>query len=171
MKIFRENKKALIPEFATEGSACFDLRACFDLGDKVIAYNPQNKKIELPARILGGSKAPAIQVHPMYRVLVPTGLIFDIPKNHVMKIYIRSSMALKNGISLANNTAIIDSDYIDPAYVMIHNISDIVVNIYDGDRIAQAALEKLDSYNLTERMTRPTQKTDREGGFGSTGTN
>lgn len=171
MKIYRENENATIPEFATEGSACFDLRACFGLGDKIIAYNPQNKKVELPVRILGSNRNPAVQIHPMYRVLIPTGLIFDIPRNHVMKIYIRSSMALKNGVTLANSTAIIDSDYVDPTYIMIHNVSDILLNIYNGDRIAQAALEKLDSYTLTERKTRPAQKTDRDGGMGSTGTN
>lgn len=171
MKIYRETERAQMPEFATEGSACFDLRACFDVGDKVVAYNPQNKKVELPVRILGGSKVPAIQVHPMYRVLVPTGLIFDIPTNHALKIYIRSSMALKHGVTLANSTAIIDSDYVDPTYVMLHNISDILLNIYHDDRIAQAELVKLDRYTLTERKTPPTQKTDRAGGLGSTGTN
>ena len=171
MKIYRDNERAKLPEFATEGSACFDLRACFDVGDKIVAYNPQNKKVELPVRMLGGSKVPAVQIHPMYRVLIPTGLIFDIPNNHVMKIYIRSSMALKNGVTLANSTAIIDSDYIDPTYIMIHNVSDILLNIYHDDRIAQGQLCKLEKYNLTERKTPPTQKTDRDGGMGSTGTN
>jgi dUTP pyrophosphatase len=169
MKIYRYDERAEIPEFATEGSACFDLKACFKVGEKVIAYNPQNKKVELPVKMLGGSTAAAVQVHPMYRVLVPTGLIFDIPKNHVMKIYIRSSMALKNGINLANGTAIIDSDYVDPTYILVQNFSDILLNIFDGERIAQAQLSKLDTYTLTERKTRPEQKTDRVGGMGSTG--
>jgi dUTP pyrophosphatase len=170
MKIYRENELASIPEFATEGSACFDLRACFSEGEKVTAYNPQNKKVQLPVRMLGGASTPAIQVHPMYRVLVPTGLIFDIPKNHVMKIYIRSSMALKNGVTLANSTAIIDSDYVDQTFVMVHNISDILLNIYHGDRIAQAELCETKQYNLVERKTPPAQKTNRDGGMGSTGT-
>jgi dUTP pyrophosphatase len=170
MKIYRENPKAQLPEFATSGSACFDLRACFSVGDKVVAYNPQNKKIELTARQLSNSQEASIQIHPMYRVLVPTGLIFDIPNNHEMKIYIRSSMALKNGITLANSVAVIDSDYVDPTYVMIHNVSDVLLNIYDGDRIAQAQLVKLQSYELTERKTRPERKTERDGGLGSTGT-
>jgi dUTP pyrophosphatase len=171
MKIYRENELARIPEFATAGSACFDLRACFSAGDKVTAYNPQNKKVQLPVRMLGGATSPAIQIHPMYRVLIPTGLIFDIPNNHALKIYIRSSMALKNGVTLANSTAIIDSDYVDPTYVMVHNISDILLNIYHDDRIAQAELCELKKYSLTERKTPPTQKTERDGGMGSTGTN
>jgi len=169
MRIFRDKESAVIPEFATEGSACFDLRACFDLEDKVTAYNPHNKTMQLPVRIAGGK--PSIQLHASFRTLVPTGLIFDIPKYHEMKIYIRSSMALKYGLMLANGVGVIDSDYIDPTYVMVYNASDTPITIYAGDRIAQAQLQKIDrdKCKLTERLSRPTQKTDREGGLGSTG--
>jgi dUTP pyrophosphatase len=171
MKIFRDNTNAEIPAFATEGSACFDLKACFSLGEKVIAYNPQNKKIQLPIKQLSNSQIPSVQIHPMHRVLIPTGLIFDIPDNHVLKMFIRSSMALKNGVCLANGTAIIDSDYVDPTYILVHNVSDILLNIYHGDRVAQGQLIKLPKYELSETETRPVQKTDRDGGMGSTGTN
>jgi dUTP pyrophosphatase len=171
MKIFRDNPNAEIPAFATEGSACFDIKACFSLGEKIVAYNPQNKKIQLPVKQLSNSQVPAVQIHPMHRVLVPTGLIFDIPDEHVLEIFIRSSMALKNGVCLANGTAIIDSDYVNQTYVLIHNVSDILLNIYHGDRIAQGKLVQLLKYELSETDTRPEQKTSRDGGMGSTGTN
>jgi dUTP pyrophosphatase len=79
-------------------------------------------------------------------------------------------MALKYGLMLANGTAVIDSDYVDPTYVMIYNASDTPYTIYHGDRIAQAELRELKQYALTERKTPPTQKTERDGGMGSTGT-
>jgi dUTP pyrophosphatase len=167
MKIYRDKETAQIPEFATEGSACFDLRACFDIGDKVKAYNPHNRSMEIPAKIASGK--PSIQLHPSFRTLIPTGLIFDIPKNHEMKIFIRSSMALKYGLMLANGVAVIDSDYVDPTYIMIFNASDTPVTIFSGDRIAQAQLTALKAYDLNERKSKPEQKTDREGGMGSTG--
>lgn len=166
MKIFREKETAILPEYATEGSACFDLRACIE-DEKYVSYNPHNRKMELPVKIANAK--PSIQLHPSSRTLVPTGLIFDIPKNHVMKIYIRSSMALKYGLFLANSTAIIDSDYVDPTFIMIYNSCDTPITIYHGDRIAQAEVVKYEKHTLVERATRPTQKTDREGGLGSTG--
>jgi dUTP pyrophosphatase len=167
MKVYRDAENAKIPEFATEGSACFDLRAHFEIGDKIRAYNPHNRSMEIPAKIASG--LPSVQLHPSFRTLIPTGLIFDIPKNHEMKIFIRSSMALKYGIMLANGVAVIDSDYVDPTYILVYNASDTPVTIFSGDRIAQAQLTTLKGYDINERKTRPEAKTDREGGLGSTG--
>ena len=169
MKIFKVSEKAEIPAFATEGSACFDLRLCIDHDSRIRAYNPHNKETYVPVKV--SNQGVNVQIPPSFRVLLPTGLIFDIPKNHVMKIFIRSSMALKYGLALANSTAIIDSDYTDPTYVMLTNHSDTPVTLFHGDRIAQAMLEKTESYSLVERKTAPEQKTSRDGGIGSTGTN
>lgn len=169
MKIYREKETAQLPEFATEGSACFDLKACLDITDRIIAYNPHNRVMELPVKMANGK--PSVQLHAAFRTLIPTGLIFDIPKNHEVKFYIRSSMALKYGLMLANGVAVIDADFVSPAFIMIFNASDTPIIIYHGDRIAQGQLIKLrDSYTLAETKTRPSQKTDRIGGLGSTGT-
>lgn len=168
MKIFKINQNAEIPVFATEGSACFDIKACLDGVAKVKAFNPHNREMELPVK-KDQSGRLFTQVQPSFRTLIPTGLIFDIPIKHVMKMNIRSSMALKFGLGMANNTAIIDSDYVDETYIMIYNMSDTPINLYHGDRIAQAMLEKTLSYVLEESEIAPTQKTDRTGGLGSTG--
>jgi dUTP pyrophosphatase len=168
MKVYKNNPEAEIPTFATEGSAAFDLRACLTDGDKVRAFNPHNKEMLLPVRRASNGKM-TFQLQPQFRTLVPTGLIFDIPSKHVVKLYIRSSMALKFGLGLANDVGIIDSDYVDPLFVMIYNMGDTPINIYHGDRIAQGILEKTLSYKLEETTTKPTQKTDRNGGMGSTG--
>jgi len=169
MEIFRVSENAEIPAFATKGSACFDLKACLDSDAKVKAYNPHNKETYVPVKQSNGGLS--IQVPPSFRALIPTGLIFDISTGYELKVHIRSSMAFKYGIVLANSTGVIDSDYVDPTYVMVYNISDTPVTIYHGDRIAQAQLVKLEEYDLTETKTRPAKKTDRDGGIGSTGTN
>lgn len=167
MKIFKVSEDAEIPAFATEGSACFDLKACLSVKDKIRSYNPHNREMLLPIKEQNGKVYTQLQ--PQFRTLVPTGLIFDIPSNHVMKLHIRSSMALKFGLALANDTGIIDSDYVDPVYIMVYNMSDTPITLYHGDRIAQAMLEKTVSYKLEETKTAPAKKTDREGGLGSTG--
>jgi dUTP pyrophosphatase len=169
MEIFRDSENAEIPSFATQGSACFDLKACFAAEGKLKAHNPHNKETYIPVKQSNGGLS--IQVPPSFRVLIPTGLIFDIPAGYELKMHIRSSMAFKYGIVLANSTGVIDSDYVDPTYIMVYNMSDTPVTIYHGDRVAQAQLVKLEEYNLAETKTRPVKKTDRDGGIGSTGTN
>lgn len=167
MKVFRNALDVALPEFATEGSACFDLKANFQFGDRLKSYNAWNKETPIVAKDRLEGEA-AIKIPPETRVLIPTGLIFDIPDNHVLKIYVRSSVALKKGLTLANNTGIIDSDYVDPLYVVLYNLSDTLVMIKNGERIAQGMLQKTLKYSLSETKTPPEQKTDRDGGLGST---
>ena len=167
MKIYKINPAAEIPAYATEGSACFDLRACFKGLDKIRAYNPLNRELFQPVKIQGGKLG--IQIPPQYRVLVPTGLIFNLPKNTVMRIYARSGLALTEGLGMANGVAVIDSDYVEETFVMLLNGSDNVVFVADGDRVAQASLEEAKRLVLEETPNRPQQKTDRNGGLGSTG--
>lgn len=168
MKIFRVNKRAELPKFATSGSACFDLRACFELDTRISYYNAVNKESFTPVRIINGKTC--VQIYPQQRALIPTGLIFDIPYQHVLKIYPRSGTSLKKGLILGNGTGIIDSDYVEETFVILHNTSDAVAVIEDGERIAQAILEQTLVYNIEETEERPSQKTERNGGFGSTGT-
>ncbi len=168
MKVYKDNPNAELPAFATKGSAAFDLKACLVESDKIRVFGPHNKEIFIPVRRASNGKM-TVQLLPQFRTLVPTGLIFDIPSDHVLKLYIRSSMALKYGIGLANDVAIIDSDYTDPTYMLIYNMCDTPINIYHGDRIAQGILEKTLSYELEETTEKPEPKTDRSGGLGSTG--
>jgi dUTP pyrophosphatase len=168
MNIFKVSENAELPSFATSGSAAFDIKACLDAGTKIRAYNPHNREMEIPVKTAADGKISVV-LHPQFRTLVPTGLIFDIPEKHVLKLFIRSSMALKNSIGLANGTGIIDSDYVDPTYMMVINNGDTPILIYHGDRIAQGILEKTIKYTLDETTEKPTKKTDRSGGLGSTG--
>lgn len=169
MKIYKTKEYAQLPEFATQGSAAFDVRAAFLVGDRVRTYNAWNKPVDIVSKVVGGKVA--LQIPPESRVLVPTGLIFDIPEHHVLKMYVRSSVALKKGLTLVNGVGIIDSDYVEESYILLHNISDSLVTIESGERLAQCILEPTKSYFIEEVDTPPSRKTDRDGGMGSTGTN
>lgn len=170
MRVFKLSENAELPEFATEGSACFDVKACFAPDTKLTTYSPHNKQIMIPTK-LGSDGRLTTTLHPQFRTLVPTGLIFDIPKNHVLKIYPRSGMSTKFGIGLSNSVGIIDSDYVEELFIAVYNMSDTPINIFHGDRLAQGMLEEVKAYTLVERKSRPEKKTDREGGIGSTGVN
>ena len=85
-------------------------------------------------------------------------------------MFIRSSVATKKGLVLANGVGVIDSDYFEESFIDLHNISDSLVMIEAGERLAQCRLEKVLNTKLVEVDTPPSQKTSRNGGFGSTGT-
>ena len=70
---------------------------------------------------------------------------------------------------MPNGEGIIDSDYYHQTFVMLYNASADEVLIENGERIAQGELVKTYSYSIEETKDVPEQKTDRVGGFGSTG--
>ena len=171
LKFYRLNEKAQLPVFSTEQSACFDIHANLIDGGEIEYYQAISTK-KLPRRIAFdiNSNNTFIQLNNMERMLIPTGLIADIPPGFSIRLHSRSGLAFKQGVYLANCEGIIDSDYVDPMFAMVTNMSNVPVKIYDGDRICQGELVRCEKYTLDESDEAPTQKTDREGGFGSTGT-
>ena len=171
LKFYKLNEQAQLPVFATKQSACFDLYANL-IADENVQYYGAIQTKELPRRVSFdiNSNRNFIQLNNMERMLIPTGLIADIPDGFSVRLHSRSGLAFKQGVYLANCEGIIDSDYVDPIFAMVTNISNVPTRIYDGDRICQGELVRCEKYTLNESDEAPTQKTDREGGFGSTGT-
>ena len=170
LKFYKLNEQAQLPVFSTEQSACFDLFANLITNETVMYYNSLTTK-ELPRRVSFdiNSSRPFLQLNNMERMLIPIGLIANIPKGFSIRLHSRSGLAFKQGVYLANCEGIIDSDYVDPIYAMVTSISNVPTRIYDGDRICQGELVRCEKYTLDESDEMPSQKTDREGGFGSTG--
>lgn len=168
LSVYRKNSQIDIPTLATEGSACFDIKSYFKSGQKIRCFNPVNKEVEVLTKEI--QQEVSFLLHPAHRAFIPTGLIFDIPENHVLKMYIRSSVAAKKGLALTNGVGIIDSDYVDETHILVTNISDAIVRINSGERLAQCKLERNLETEIWETDKPPSQKTDREGGIGSTGT-
>ena len=152
-----------VPSLATEKSACFDLKAYLKSHTKVLAYNHYNHKKEI--LITNNS----LSMLPHWRYLIPTGIIFDIPRGYYVKVHPRSGNALKKGLITANNVGIVDEDYVEECNCIMTNVSHTPIQIDHGDRIAQAELRKVENFNIKLVRKRPKQKTDRDGGFGSTG--
>jgi dUTP pyrophosphatase len=150
------------PSFATQGSACFDLRVSFRDNTEIQTFPrtmevyPENK---------------SLYITPSTRYLIPTGLILNIPEGYHVQVNIRSGTALKQGLELVNATGIIDSDYTKEIFLIVRNTSSFNVVLNQGDRIAQARLVKNIPTSLVKTDYIPEQKTDRVGGFNSTGVN
>jgi dUTP pyrophosphatase len=164
LKIYKTHPEVKLPSFATQEAACFDIAAQFFGKQTYNGYKETNTPFE---GLLTSNNE--ITIMPGDRVLVPTGLIFDIPKGHSVRIHPRSGLSYKQGIVLANLEAVIDSDYFQETFIILKNTSSNKVRISNGDRIAQAELVKSLSYIIEETTEAPKQRTDRVGGLGSTG--
>ena len=164
LKCFKLFPEAHLPVLGSEWSACFDLKASLYGSDHVKLFNDRNESHVRP--VIGNY----VNLYAGDRMLVPTGLIFDLHPNESMRIHPRSGLSLKSGINIANCEGIVDADYVEQTYVMLQNISNVPFEIEDGMRIAQAELfDIFEILEIKEISRRPKQKTSRTGGFGSTG--
>lgn len=130
-----------LPQYATAHSAGLDLKANVDV---------------------------EVNVGPLERVVIPTGLFLEIPVGFEAQVRPRSGLAIKSGITVVNSPGTIDADYRGEVKVGLVNLSNETYVIKPGDRIAQMVFAKLES--ITWNSVELLNETDRgEGGFGSTG--
>jgi dUTP pyrophosphatase len=154
--------------FGSEESACFDLRAYFAKNaTRIEGYNADSVKISSPVVTDGETRCTV--VNPGERMMIPTGVVFDIPVGHSVRIHARSGLALKAGLVMANSEGVIDSDYTEETKIIVLNISNIPIRINHGDRIAQGEMVPVLSYDICTTTESINKKTSRAGGFGSTG--
>ena len=165
--VFAMNAGSVLPELATSGSGAFDIRANLHEVKEVVVYTASNKKSTTAVRDQYGNLSVILQ--PRTRAMIPTGLIFDIPAGFKLELSARSGLSLKEGLNLANGQALIDSDYVEETFILIQNNSDLRVEIKHGDRVAQAALARVEPTALLELSAAPARKSERAGGLGSTG--
>ena len=125
--------EALLPKRATNGSAGYDFIAPQDIA------------------------VPFAGV-----VKVNTGVKVQMLPDDVLKIYPRSSMAIKRGITLVNDVAVIDSDFKDEIVLALCNNTMEDVTIKKGEKIAQGIFQKYLTCGDEPSVVR-------NGGIGSTG--
>lgn len=110
-----------------------------------------------------------VTVEPGKVALIPTGLKAYMGPDEVLLLYIRSSLAAKRGLMLANGVGVVDSDYVDNPdneghiLVAVANVSGQPVVLSQGERVAQGVFVR---YLTTDDDT---AGGERVGGFGSTG--
>lgn len=162
-----------IPAYATQLSACFDLRAY--LGNDIVCVDTYNRILMHTVRAVGPlperDYQRGINIEPGECVFIPTGLIFDIPEGFKITLSPRSGISGKKHLRLANCIGIIDEDYIKPTMVLIFNDSEQRQGIAHGDRIAQAEVVPVYRASFFEIDSPPELKSNRLDGLGHTGTN
>ena len=129
------------PQYATEQSAGMDLKA----------------NITQP-----------VELSPLKRTMIPTGLSIALPEGYEAQIRPRSGLAAKHGITVLNTPGTIDADYRGEIKVILVNLSDEIFTINPGERIAQMVISRYEKIDWEETDT--LDETGRgDGGFGSTG--
>jgi dUTP pyrophosphatase len=129
-----------LPAYGTPGAAAFDLAASADT-----------------------------VVPPHAIALVPTGLVVRVPEGYFLAILARSSTPLKRGLIVANGMGVVDSDYCGPSdevKIQVLNVTDAVVHVAAGDRIAQGMVLAAPRVSFVEAAA---AEGPSRGGFGSTG--
>lgn len=145
VKFKKLHPAACVPEYMTTGAAGADVYA--------VVEEPQGG----PLVIKAGEHR-----------LVRTGLALEVPPGYEMQIRPRSSLALKQRVTVLNSPSTIDNDYRGEVGIVLVNHGENAFFLYGGERIAQfvlqpvfrAAYEKADELSATDRGA---------GGFGSTG--
>ena len=153
------------PNYATSMAACFDLCYFPQDGTTAIGYDKYNQLIQQ------GNLENGLRICSGDRMLVPTGLIFrarEKTRDISLRLHPRSGLSLKRGLVLANSEGVVDADYQEQVFVILHNISSIDQYIARGERVCQGEFVLNDpvQFNIVESLER---FSERSGGFGSTG--
>lgn len=131
-----------LPAYETAASAGMDLRASLD---------------------------SPLELKPLGRAIVPTGLFIELPVGYEAQIRPRSGLAARFGITVLNSPGTIDADYRGEIKIILVNLSQDAFTIKHGDRIAQMIISKHEKASWEE--CKDLNSSERgDGGFGHTGT-
>lgn len=110
----------------------------------------------------------SIELKPMARTMVPTGLFIELPEGYEAQIRPRSGLAAKSGITILNAPGTIDADYRGEIKIILVNLSEQSFVINHGDRIAQMIIARHEKAQwLDAEILNESERGD--GGFGHTG--
>ncbi len=109
-----------------------------------------------------------IEIKPLERALIPTGLYVEIPVGYEIQVRPRSGLAAKFGLTVLNSPGTIDADYRGEIKVILANISNEVYTLKPEERVAQMVLAKHEQIQW-EEVNELSETARGEGGFGSTG--
>lgn len=145
---FRNESGNENPQYFHEGDSGFDFRAFIKDGkNKIIA--------------------------PGKRLVVSTGLYFEIPRGYELQARPRSGLALKYGLTVLNTPGTIDSNYRGEVGIILINLGEEDFVIENGDRIAQGVIAAVltPEWATMTKVNKLSSTTRNKEGFGSTGKN
>lgn len=129
---------------------------------------PKRQTIQASGLDLASAHKEEIQIMPLERKLIPTGVAIALPVGLEAHVRSRSGLALKHGVVVLNSPGTIDADYRGELKVILVNLSHEPFTVSFGMRIAQLVIVPvvLPELMLVANLSESTRGKD---GFGSTG--
>lgn len=110
-----------------------------------------------------------VDLAPLERALVGTGIAVAIPEGHAGFVQPRSGLAVTRGLSFVNTPGLIDSHYRGEIRLIAINLDPVQhLRITRGEKIAQLVIQPVVRVQVAEVPSLDTTVRG-EGGFGSTG--
>ncbi|MGZ3512011.1 MAG: dUTP diphosphatase [Candidatus Binataceae bacterium] len=110
----------------------------------------------------------SLEIAPMGRAAVPTGIAMEIPPGFEGQVRPRSGRALEEGLTLINSPGTVDSDYRGEIKVLLVNLGSAPIAVHRGDRVAQLVIAPVARAELIE-VAELGPSSRGSGGFGHTG--
>jgi len=112
-----------------------------------------------------------LEIPPFGRILVPTGLSFDIKDGYEIQVRSKSGLAIKQGLMVLNSPGTVDNGYNGEIQVIVFNTNNYIVTILKGMKVAQAVLCPVVNGKWVELVenNNVVGKDRGDNGFGSTG--
>lgn len=139
LKVKKIREEAVLPKYAHPGDAGMDVCSCVDCILK-----------------------------PGERMMVTTGLAFEVPYGYELQTRPRSGLALRNGISIVNTPGTLDAGYRGELGIILINHGQEDFEIKKGERIAQAVINKVELVDIEEAEVLSESERGTNG-FGSSG--
>jgi len=130
------------------------------IADQLTKKHPRDAGLDIRS-------AEKTKVYPFKRKLISTDLYVDIPEGFVGEVWARSGLAVKHGVIVG--AGVVDSGYTGELKVLLFNMSDEVLEIEKGDRIAQLITKPIYTGEY-EKVTIIDEAERGDKGFGSSGT-
>src|ERR1700758_3269813 len=92
----------------------------------------------------------SLEIAPIGRAAVPTGIAVEIPSGFEGQVRPRSGRALEEGLTLVNSPGTVDADYRGEIKVLLVNLGSAPITIRQGDRIAQLVIAPVARAELIE---------------------
>jgi dUTP pyrophosphatase len=137
LKIKKLTEDAIIPKYATKDDAGMDLFAIEN-----------------------------VELEPMQRAQIGTGIAMEIPEEHVGLIWDKSGLSHKFGIKTLGG--VVDSGYRGEIKIGVINLGKEKYIFEKGHKVAQMIIQKKETPEIIEAIELNNSERG-EGGFGSTG--
>ena len=161
------------PTRAHNGDAGIDFFVPEDLTREQMAQKIETTGDNIELETDSNGKIISFVLKPNESVLIPSGVILEVPEGYMLRYSNKSGVAAKKHLLVGSE--IVDFGYQGECHINLHNVSSRAQKINAGDKIVQGILIPVSSAMPEEVKDKETlfgsgESARGTGGFGSSGT-